>query len=106
MQYNDSLGQARVFSFPDFDAYSRKQRWTDELLIKVVEDVERGLNDGELGSNVVKRRVARKGAGSAGGYRVVIVFRLGDRAFLVEAFAKNVEEKHTLQEVRALRELA
>jgi hypothetical protein len=100
------VGQTRIFIDPDTDAYARKQRWTDDLLIKTVDDVERGLNDGPLGSSVFKRRVARGGAGSAAGYRVVVVIRVGDKAFIVEAFAKNVKEAHTPQEVRALRLLA
>jgi len=100
------VGKARIFSFPGFDDYARKQRWSDDRLIKVVEDVERGLNDGVLGSNLFKRRVAREGAGSSGGFRVVLVFQLGERAFLIEAFAKNVKTSHTPQEVKALRELA
>ncbi len=36
----------------------------------------------------------------------MVVLRVGDRAFLVEAFAKNVKKNHTPQEVLALRELA
>ena len=100
------VGRVRIFSFPGFDDYAKKQRWSDDRLIKVVEDVERGLNDGVLGSNLFKRRVAREGSGSSGGFRVVLVCQVGHRAFLVEAFAKNVKTSHTPQEVRALRELA
>ena len=96
----------RIFIDPDTDAYSRKQRWTDDLLVKAVDDIERGLNDGALGSSVFKRRIARVGAGSAAGYRVVVVLRVGDKAFIVEAFAKNVKKTHMPQEIRALRALA
>ena len=100
------MAQPRIFIDPDTDQYALKQRWSDDLLIKTVDDVERGLNDGPLGSSVFKRRVAREGAGSAAGYRVVVVIRVGDKAFIVEAFAKNVKKAHSPPEVRALRALA
>jgi hypothetical protein len=101
-----NVSRARIFIDPDTDEYARKQRWTDDLLTKAVDEVERGLNDGALGSSVYKRRVAREGAGSAAGYRIVVVIRVGDKAFIVEAFAKNEKKTHTPQEVRALRALA
>jgi len=100
------VGKARVFSFSAFDDFAKRQRWSDERLVKVVDDVESGLNDGVLGSNLFKRRVAREGAGSSGGFRIVLVCRVGDRAFLLEAFAKNVKTTHTPVEVRVLRMLA
>ncbi|MDR3691055.1 MAG: type II toxin-antitoxin system RelE/ParE family toxin [Fimbriimonas sp.] len=98
--------QTPIFIDPDTDKYARKQRWTDDLLVKAVDDVEQGLNDGPLGSGVYKPRVAREGAGSAAGYRVVVVIRIGERAFIVEAFAENMKKTHTPPEIRALRSLA
>ncbi len=100
------MGKARIFTSKDFDRFARKERLDDRLLVSVVEDIENGLVDADLGGNVLKQRIARKGGSKAGGYRTVIIFRLGDRAVFVEGFAKNVKVAHTLVETRALKELA
>jgi len=42
------VGRARIFIYPDTDDHARKRRWTDDLLAKAVDDVERWLNDGPL----------------------------------------------------------
>lgn len=45
--------------------------------------------DADLGGYVIKQRVARPGQGKSGGYRTIIIFRQGDKAFFVYGFAKN-----------------
>jgi hypothetical protein len=37
---------------------------------------------------VLKQRIARAGQGKSGGYRSIILFRKGERAFFVYGFAK------------------
>jgi hypothetical protein len=100
------VGKARIFTSKDFDRFARKERLDDRLLVSVVEDIENGLVDADLGGNVLKQRIAQKGDSKAGGYRTVIIFRLGDRAVFVEGFAKNVKVAPTLVKTRALKELA
>ena len=45
--------------------------------------------DADLGGGVIKQRIARKGQGKSGGFRSVVLFRQGERAFFVYAFAKS-----------------
>ena len=45
--------------------------------------------DADLGGGVVKQRIARLGQGSSTGYRTIILFRPGHRAFFVYGFAKS-----------------
>jgi hypothetical protein len=45
--------------------------------------------DADLGGSVFKQRVARKGQGKRGGYRTIVLFKQGGRAFFVYGFAKN-----------------
>jgi hypothetical protein len=104
--YNLYVSETRIFISADTDRFAQKQRWTDSDLIRAVTDVEQGLHDGALGPGVYKRRIARAGSGKSGGFRLVIVLRIENRAFLVEAFAKNVKFTHTPRELEALRELA
>ena len=47
------------------------------------------LIDADLGGGIIKQRLARPGEGKAKGYRSLVVFRKGDRAFFVYGFPKN-----------------
>jgi hypothetical protein len=51
--------------------------------------MERERRDGGLGCGVYKRRIARQGAGKRSGYRVVVYYRSGERAFFVYGLAKS-----------------
>lgn len=69
--------------------FARKSGIDDELLIEAIGRAERGLIDADLGGGVIKQRVGRPGQGRSGGYRTIIVFRIGDLAIFLFAFAKN-----------------
>jgi hypothetical protein len=45
-------------------------------------NAENDLIDANLGGGVIKQRVARDGEGKSGGFRTLILFKLGNRAFL------------------------
>jgi hypothetical protein len=59
--------------------------------------LESGRADADLGGGVYKQRIARPGSGKSGGYRTIVFFRSGERAFFVYGFAKsdkgNISEK-------------
>ncbi|MGH9655337.1 MAG: type II toxin-antitoxin system RelE/ParE family toxin [Bryobacteraceae bacterium] len=46
------------------------------------------------------------GKGKSGGFRTLIVFRAGSRAFFVHGFAKNEKENIEKNELTALKKLA
>ena len=48
----------------------------------------------------------RKGQGRSGGFRAIVVFRRGERAFFVHGFAKSDRENLRRNELGALRALA
>jgi hypothetical protein len=52
-------------------------------------EIEQGLVDADLGGGVIKQRIARRGAGKSGGFRALILFKAGERAFFVHGFAKS-----------------
>jgi hypothetical protein len=64
------------------------------------------LIDADLGGGVIKQRIARRGAGKSGGFRALIVFKMGERAFFVHAFAKNERDNIRDDELAALKKLA
>ena len=58
-------------------------------MCEAVARAEEGLIDADLGGGVIKQRIARPGHGRSKGYRTIILFRLGTRAFFVYGFAKS-----------------
>lgn len=87
----------RVFKTKWFSRFARKERLSDAKLVAAVREVEHGLQDGDLGGHLVKKRMARAGAGKRGGYRTILVYRRGNRVVFLYGFAKN--EKDNLSPV-------
>ena len=56
---------------------------------EAVERAERGLIDADLGGGVIKQRIARPGAGKSKGYRSIVIYRKGEKAFFVYGFPKS-----------------
>ena len=79
----------RIFANRWFARFADKQNIGDDDLHEAVSRAERGLIDADLGGGVIKQRIARKGQGKSGGFRSVVLFRQGERAFFVYAFAKS-----------------
>ena len=79
----------RIFKNAGFRRFARRERMTDKTLRDAVAHAENGMIDADLGGNVIKQRISRPGQGKSGGYRTVIVFRKGDRAFFVYGYAKS-----------------
>jgi len=75
-------------------------------LLEAIERGERGLIDADMGGGLVKQRVARPGQGRSGGYRVIIVYRTGDRAVFLYGFAKSERENIEPDELEDLRLIA
>ncbi len=96
----------RVFKNKSFARFARKARLADADLCKAVWNAEQGLIDADLGSGVLKQRIARSGGGKSGGFRTIILFRAGTRAFFVHGFAKNERDNIRDDELAAFRMLA
>ncbi len=96
----------RIFKNKSFARFARKSGIEDAVLCEATQSISRGLIDADLGGGVVKQRIARKGEGKSGGYRVIILFRLRERAFFVHGFAKNEQDTIRDDELEAFRMLA
>ena len=86
--------------------FAKKAGIGDALLYEAIRDAERGLIAANLGGGVIKQRIARLGQGKSGGFRTLIVFRAGARAFFVHGFAKNEKANIGKDELAALKKLA
>jgi hypothetical protein len=96
----------RIFKTKAFARFARKVNLNDAALCEAIADAERGLIDADLGGGVMKQRIARQGQGKSGGFRVMILYKRGTRAFFVHGFAKNEKSNVTRDELAALKELA
>ena len=96
----------RVFKNRYITRYTAKQGITDADLLEAVQRAESGLIDADLGGGVIKQHIARQGQGRSGGYRSIILFKQGDRAFFVYAFAKNDRENIDRRELGQLKRTA
>jgi hypothetical protein len=79
----------RVFKSRWFQRFARREGISDTVLRDAVARAERGRIGADLGCGVVKQRIARPGQGRSKGYRAIILFRRGARAFFVYGFAKS-----------------
>jgi len=96
----------RIFRNMAFTRFAKKSRISDVALCKAVMNAERGLIDADLGGGVIKQRVAREGEGKSGGFRTMILFKTGTRAFFVHGFAKNKVDNISDNDLVLLRRLA
>ena len=79
----------RVFVVKAFGRFQRREKISDPMLCTALANAGKGIIDAELGGEVIKQRVARKGQGKSGGYRTLIAFRRGKRAVFLYGFAKS-----------------
>ena len=86
--------------------FTRQQRIDDTALCDAIANAEKGLIDADLGGGVIKQRLARPSEGRSGGFRSIILSRLGDKAFFVYGFPKNARSNLRMNELKGFKELA
>lgn len=96
----------RVFKNGWFKRFARKEKLTDDLLLGAIDCAERGSVDADLGSGIIKQRIARPGGGKSGGYRTLIFFRKGDRAIFAFGFAKSARANISKSDLAILKQAA
>ena len=96
----------RIFKNKWFTKFAEKEGISDAKLCKAVKDAESGKIDADYGSGVIKQRIARPNAGKSGGYRSVILYYRGKRAFFVYGFPKSKRENIDEAEERDFKDLA
>ena len=96
----------RIFKNEWFARFAKKENISDEALCKAVKDIEKGLVDADLGGGVIKQRIAREGQGTSGGFRSIILYKQGVRAFFVFGFSKNQRANIENDELRKFKKLA
>ena len=96
----------RIFKNRWFQRFAQKAGIADVLLREAVGRAEKGLIDADLGGGVIKQRIARPGQGRSRGYRTIVLFRRGARAFFVYGFAKSQQANINDDEQEQFKEAA
>jgi len=89
-----------------FQRFARKEGIADAALREAVARAEKGQIDANLGGEVIKQRIPRPGHGRSKGYRTIILFRRGERAFFVYGFSKSQRANIDDDEERQFKEAA
>lgn len=95
-----------TFKTKSFARYASREGIPDAALCDAARRAGGGQIDADLGGGVIKQRIARKGKGRSGGFRVIVLFRRGYRSFFVYGFAKSGRENLRRDELKAFRLLA
>jgi hypothetical protein len=95
-----------VYVTKEFARFARKVGLADAKLLQAAQDVAAGHYDADLGGGVFKQRVARQGGGKSGGFRTIILFRVGSHSFFAHGFAKSDKANVSAKELKALKRLA
>jgi len=96
----------RIFKSRWFQRFAQKEGIADAVLHEAVARAEKGQIDADLGSGVIQQRIARPGQGRSKGYRTIILFRRGAKAFFVYGFAKSRRANIDDDEVEQFKEAA
>jgi len=96
----------RVFKTKPFARFADHEGIADADLCDAIRRAGQGLVDADLGGGVIKQRIARKGRGKSGGFRSIVLFRRGDKAFFAYGFAKSGRDNIRRDELKAFRDLA
>jgi len=96
----------RIYKSRWFHRFAGKEGIADEVLREAVARAEKGQIDADLGGGVIKQRIARPGQGKSRGYRTIILFRRGTRAFFIYGFSKSQRANISEDEKEQFKEAA
>jgi hypothetical protein len=86
-----------------FCRWAKKNQLSDDALSKAVSEIEEGLVEADLGSNIYKKRIATKGKGKSGSVRTVLAYKAKNRVFFLYAFEKKQRDNISEKEIKALK---
>lgn len=98
--------QTRIYKNRWFAKFASREMISDASLVAAVQQADAGLIDADLGSGLLKLRVARDGGGKSGGFRTLLFFRQSDRAVFAFGFAKSSKANLDSVELRTFRKAA
>jgi hypothetical protein len=95
----------RIFKTKGVGRFAQHERIADDSLKEAIERAGRGIVDADLGGGLIKQRVARRGQGRSGGFRMIVAYRVAWRAVFLYGFAKNDRDNIKDDELQTLQTL-
>lgn len=95
-----------IYKTRHFTRWARKAGLNDSLLKTAVFEIHRELLEADLGSGIVKKRIALPGKGKRGSVRTLLATNHDDRWFFIFGFEKNERENISENELATLKKLA
>ena len=96
----------KIYKTQWFNRWSRRQDIEDLTLCNAVREIAAGLYDADLGGGLIKKRIARSGAGKSGGFRTLLATNQGDRWIFLYGFPKSSRSNITKDEEQQLKKSA
>lgn len=80
----------KIYVTDEFEKLMHKAKLDDDVIVKVANELNDGLHDGELQSgSLYKKRIPSPGQGKRESNRSVIAIKKGDRLFFVDGWRKK-----------------
>lgn len=95
-----------IFKLKSFNSWAKNEKLTDKELKKAVYEISKGLIEASLGGGLYKKRIAKKGFGKRGGYRILLAFKKKSRIVFLFGFGKNERDNIDEDQLKRLRKLA
>ncbi len=89
-----------------FAEWADELKITDSALVDAMDEMTKGLYEANLGGHIYKKRIAIGHRGKSGGARVIIAFKVHEKAIFIYGFSKNKKGNITKKEEEALKALA
>lgn len=95
-----------IYKYRAFSLWAKIEKVSDSVLSGVINEMQNGLFDANLGGGLYKKRIAKGGRGKRGGYRTILAFKREGRAVFMYGFAKNERDNLTSKEESVYKQLA
>lgn len=91
------------YKLKEFAKWAAREGISDQALVEVLSEMERGLLGDRLGAHVYKKRIPVPGRGKRGGGRAIILFRDRDVSLFLYGYLKGDIDNISPNEERQLR---
>lgn len=98
----------RAFKNKWFTRWARDEGIQDGVLWKSAEEIISGRVEADLGKCLYKKRIAKRGQGKSGSYRLIVAYKKpnSSRIFFISAFDKGDKSNLTPKEKEAYSKVA
>jgi hypothetical protein len=96
----------KIFKHRLFHNWAKSEELADDILWLAINEIEKGLYEANLGGGLYKKRIAISGKGKRSGYRTLVAYKKGEKAFFIYGFSKNTQSNITESELKIYRRLA